>query len=397
MSAASPLAALGGIGGGVLAELIGSFLGGLVEGVSAYVRTEIAINLKAVYNWSAEAFDGLLEGEPDATIGMAPSGMLNVLERFLRATAQIGIAIGAEVAEELFMELIQEGFSNAIQTSMGGAFQTMLNVWRGGAPPSPDELDTLVGKVVDMDEDTLALMIAMTGSNLPTTFYRVSRGFDMYVDDQIRLVREQLIDVQNRLNHVIAWLYEVSKNLALNEYQEALAVIKESYTKAINLLDAIGERALSRLQELKTECETAKAWFDYSTLYPETPLITETEVNYVATENKLEAEATFNTYNRVKTIIENTLANVDVEVDAIVSKINDVVAKYAEHLNKLIEAGTVSFSEDITKIQNALQKVIAYRNAKDTSTKLESPVQLIGEDTVYEAPGVYSATIYVEG
>ena len=248
-----------------------------------------------------------------------------------------------------------------------------------------------------MDEDTLALMIAMTGSNLPTTFYRVSRGFDMYVDDKVRLVREQLIDVQNRLNQVISWLYEVSKNLALNEYNEALAVIKESYTKAINLLDAIGERALSRLQELKTECETAKAWLDYSNLYPETPLITETEVTYVATENKLEAEATFNTYNRVKSIIENTMASVDIEVDAIVSKINDIVAKYVDHLNKLAEAGAISFDEEITKIQNALQKVIAYRNAVDSSTKLESSVQVVGEDTAYVAPEVYTATIYVQG
>ena len=102
---------------------------------------------------------------------MAPAGMLDVMNRFIRATAQVGMVIGPEVAEELFMELIQEGFSNAIQTSLGGAFQSMLNVWRGGAPPSPDELDTLIGKVADMDEDTLALMIALSGSNLPTTFY----------------------------------------------------------------------------------------------------------------------------------------------------------------------------------------------------------------------------------
>jgi len=391
----SSISLLGSVAGGALGEVVGAFLGDFLSGVAAYARTEIAINLGFTLNWTAEAFDGLVEGEPHGTIGMHPSGMLDVMNRFIRATAQMGMVLGPEVAEELFMELIQEGFSNAIQTSLGGAFQAMLNVWRGGAPPSPDELDVLIGKVADMDEDTLALMIAMTGSNLPTTFYRISRGFDLYVDERLRLVREQLIDVLNRLNNVIAWLYEVSKNLAINELEEALSVIKEAYSKAINLLDEVGERALSRLQELKTECETAKAWLDYSNLYPETPLVTETEVTYVAVENRLEAEATYNTFSRIKEIIENTLANVDVQVETIVSKIDDIVAKYVEHLNNIVAAGKVDFTEEMNKIQAAIQKVIAYRNAKDTSSKIESPVEFIGEYPELTAVGVYEVLINV--
>jgi len=386
---------LGGVAGGALGELVGAFLGDFLSGVAAYMRTEIAIGLGFIWNWTAEAFDGLVEGEPDSTIGMAPAGMLDVMNRFIRATAQVGMVIGPEVAEELFMELIQEGFSNAIQTSLGGAFQSMLNVWRGGAPPSPDELDTLIGKVADMDEDTLALMIALSGSNLPTTFYRVSRGFDLYVDDRMKLIREQLIDVLNRLNYVISWLYEVSKNLAMHELEDALGVIKESYSKAINLLDDVGERALSRLQELKTECETAKAWLDYSNLYPETPLVTDTEVTYVAVENRLEAEATYGSYQRIKEIIENTLANVDVQVEEIVSKINDVIAKYVEHLNNMIASGKMDFTEEMDKIQAAIQKVIAYRNAVDTSTKIESPVEFIGQYPELTTVGVYEVLINV--
>ncbi len=381
--------------GGAIEEIVGGFLGDFLSGVGAYVRAEIAIGLGFTRNWSAEAFDGLVEGEPDSTIGMAPAGMLDVMDRFIRATAQMSMVLGPEVAEELYMELIQEGFSNAIQTSLGGAFQSMLNVWRGGAPPSPDELDTLLGKVADMDEDTLALMIALTGSNLPSTFYRVSRGFDLYVDDRLKLIREQLIDVLNRLNYVISWLYEVSKNMAMHELEEALSVIKESYSKAINLLDDVGERALSRLQELKTECETAKAWLDYSNLYPERRLVTDAEVTYVAVENRLEAEATYNTYLRIKEIIENTLANVDVQVETIVSKINDVISKYVEHLNNMIASGKMDFTEEMDKIQAAMQKVIAYRNAKDTSSKIESPVEFIGQYPELTTVGVYEVLINV--
>jgi len=394
MSLVQTLSKVGGLAGGIAGELITSLLGDFIDGLGDLLRTEVAINLKFIYNWTAEAFDGLVEGEPESTIGMAPSGMLDVLERMIKVTAQVGMCIGTEVAEELFMELIQEGFSNAIQTAMGGSLQTMLNVWRGGMPPNPDELDTLIGKVADIDEDTLALLIAMSGSNLPTTFYRVSRGFDMYVDEEIRLVREQLIDVLNKLNQVISWLYEVSRNLAVNELEESLAVIKEAYGKGINLLDEVGERALSRLQELKVECETAKAWYSYTQAYPERPLITDLELTYVAIENGEEADATFNTYQSIKSVIENTLANVDVQVESIVSKINDIIAKYVEHLNKIIEAGKVDFSSEINKIVNALRKVVAYRNAVDTSTKLETPVEIVGEPVTLTAPETFTVTVY---
>ena len=190
-------------------------------------------------------------------------------------------------------------------------------------------------------------------------------------------------------------LYEVSKNLAINELEEALSVIKEAYSKAINLLDEVGERALSRLQELKTECETAKAWLDYSNLYPETPLVTDTEVTYVAVENRLEAEATYNTFSRIKEIIESTLANVDVQVETIVSKIDDIVAKYVDHLNNIVATGKVDFTEEMNKIQSAIQKVIAYRNAKDTSSKIESPVEFIGEYPELTTVGVYEVLINV--
>jgi len=386
MSQVNTIAEAGGFAGGAVLKLLSELLGDFIDATGDLIRTEVAIDLKFIYNWTAEAFDGLVEGTPDSTIGMAPSGMLDVLERMIRVTAQVGLAIGTEVAEELFMEMIQEGFSNAIQTAMGGSLQTMLNVWRGGMPPNPDELDTLIGKVADIDEDTLALLIAMSGSNIPTTFYRVTRGFDMYVDEEIRLVREQLIDVLNKLNQVITWLYEISRHLAINELEESLAVIKEAYSKGINLLDEVGERALSRLQELKVECETAKAWYEYSQAYPETPLITDTELSYVAIENEEEADATFNTYQSIKSTIENTLANVDVQIETIVSKINSIIAMYVEHLNKIIETGSVSFSTELEKIRNALQKVIAYRNAVDTSTKIESPIEAVTKDTTLVAP-----------
>lgn len=386
---------IGGFAGGALGRFITGLFSDFIDSADDLVRTEIAIQLGAVRNWSAEAFDGLVEATPNPTVGMSPEGMMDVLERFLRATAQIGLCIGSEVAEELFMELIQEGFSNAIQTSLGGSFQTILNVWRGGSPPSPDELEAVVGKVADMDEDTLALLIAMTGSNLPTTYYRVSRGFDTYVDDQTRLIREQLIDILNRANHAVTWLYEACRSIATDELNDAIGVIKEAYGKGISLLDEIAERALSRLQELKTELMTAKEWLKYAKEHPQMPIITDEEASYVGLENYEEAVATYQTYLSIKKTIESTLANIDITIDDIIEKIDDIIMKYIDHLNNMTEVGALDFSEELTKLNNALLKVVAYRNAVENVTEISTPTESTSFATGFYAPTVYELTVTV--
>jgi len=352
MTVAAALAKVAGAGAKLLGEFISSITNDFVEATGRLVRTDVAINLGYVRNWVAEAMDVLVEAQPHKTIGVTPSGMVEAIERMIKATAQLGLLLGTEASEELFMELIQEGFSNAVQTALGGAVQSMLNVYRGSAPPTPDELDIVIGKAVDMDSDTLALLIAMTGSNIPTTFYRVSRGFDLYVEKDTELIRQQLQETLAKLNEAITWVYELSRELSVRELEEALVTIK-----------------------------TGKEWYDYSTLYPEQEIITEEDLNKTVIENTLEAEATYNSYLAIKSTIENTLATVDVDLANIVSKIEDVVALYVSHLNEIVKAGAVDYSELLSKIQEAMNKVIAYRNAVDTQTSLEKNVEVVGEQT----------------
>jgi len=344
MTVAAALAKVAGAGAKLLGEFISNVTDDFVEATGRLIRTDVGIKLGYVRNWVAEAMDILVEAQPHRNIGVTPSGMVEAIERMIKATAQVGLLLGTEASEELFMELIQEGFSNAVQTALGGAVQSMLNVYRGSAPPTPDELDILVGKAVDMDSDTLALLIAMTGSNIPTTFYRVSRGFDLYVEKDTELIRQQLQETLAKLNEAITWVYELSRELSVRELEEALSTIKEAYTRGITLLDEVAERALSRLQELKVEIQTAKEWFDYSQEHPEQEIITEEDLNKTVIENTLEAEATYNSYLAIKSTIENTLATVDVDLANIVSKIEDVVALYVSHLNEIIKTGAVDYS-----------------------------------------------------
>lgn len=380
---------LGSAAGAIVDAVFGGIIGDFTEAGGKVIRTEIGTKLQYAYKWAADALDSLVEETPHPLLGTHPSGMLNVIQRFLKATAYFGLLIGSEVAEELFMELIQEGFSNAVQTSIGGALQTLLNIWRGATPPTPDELDALVPVIQDLDEDTFTVLAAMTGNNLVTTGVRFSKGFRMFIEEDLKVVKQQLLDVLTKLNQAAAWLYETARQLGVEELSEALSVIKEGYGKGISLLDEVAERALSRLQELKTELETAKEWYQYSYYYPETPIVTEEEVLQVAIENRLEADATYNTYQTIKSTIENALATIDYDLSAIVSAIDDVMQKYAEHLNSIAETGAVDYSAVQNMLKSVFDKIVAYRNASDNVTKLESPIEIVTEGTTLIKVGVY--------
>jgi len=380
---------LGGVAGAVGLKILDPLINDALKGVGDIIRTEFGINVGYVKNVTAEAMDSMLETDPHGNVGVDPSGIVYVMQEMLRATARIGILIGSEVAEELFMELVQEGYSNAIQTSIGGALQSILNVWRGSMPLNPDEASEVVRLIDVMDSDTCALLIAQAGNNLPTTFFRAIRGWKDYVDDQTRSLRLQLMEILRKWNEAIAWLHELAVALAHSELQQSLQAIREAYAKAFALIDMVGERALSRLQELLIECRTAKEWLNMG-------VITEDEANLVASENEAEADVTFNTYTSMRDTILSTLANVDVTLDNLVSKIDDMINRYLAHLNNMINASQLDFSEEFNKLQEALKKVVAYRHAKENVTKLEYPVTLSGTGTTGVAPGAttYEVTTY---
>jgi len=64
------------------------------------------------------------------------------------------------------------------------------------------------------------------------------------------------------------------------------------------------------------------------------------------------------------------------------------------HLNEIIKTGAVDYSELLNKIQEAMNKVIAYRNAVDTSTSLEKNVEVVGEQTTTYLASVYTLEVY---
>jgi len=123
--------------------LIEGFIRQTTEASTIVGRTELAIQTGFMRNVTAEAFDALCEVAPHYNVTIDADGLMEIFERFMRAVAKASLVLTPEIAEELYTELIQEGFSNAVQMSVGGALQSILNTWRGGYPPNPEDIEEL--------------------------------------------------------------------------------------------------------------------------------------------------------------------------------------------------------------------------------------------------------------
>ena len=390
---------LGKISGSLFDRFLDAFVYDYMRGVAIVARTEFAVSQDWLKSMTADAFDSFIEEEPHANVGLSSSGLVNIFERFMKTVAYASTILPVEIVEELYTEMIQEGFSNAIQVSIGGAFQSILSVWRGGFPLNADEASEVVESVEDLDADTIGLLVAQSGSNVPTSMFRMKQGFDRYVEKELIALRTQLFEITNRLNDIIAYKVDRSTEIALRQLDESLNVIREAYSKAISLYDMVLERALSRLQELKNECETVKSWLEWSQEHPDTPIISQSEADIIATENMLEAQSIVNSVDSILTNIDNSLSGFDVTLDTVLSNIDACVSNEVTHLNKMIQQGVLDVQEAITKINNAIDILVAYRNASDLqtspSTSLEKSVSGVG--TTPTPPETYSITITVYG
>jgi len=390
---------LGKLGGDKLRDIIDGFTDDVIRGAAIVSRVELASSQDWLKSITADALDSMIEEDANANVGLSAQGLVNIFERFIKTVAYASTIMPVEIVEELYTEMLQEGFSNAIQVSVGGSLQSILSVWRGGYPLNADEASEVVESVEDLDSDTIGLLIAQSGSNVPTSMFRMKQGFDRYVERELIALRTQLFEITNRLNDIIAYKIDRGAEIALRQLDESLNVIREAYSKAISLYDMVLERALSRLQELKNECETVKSWLEWSQEHPDTPIISQSESDIIATENKLEAEAIINSVNALLSNIDDSLESFDVTLDSVLSNIDDCVFNEVTHLNKMIQQGVLDVQNVITKINNAIDILVAYRNAVDLqtspSTSLEKSIS--GTEVTPTPPETYSITITVSG
>ena len=362
-----------------LGEVVSVFGRELVEttarGAGIWTKAEAWIRSGWAGKSTAVCFDKITSEEPHDNVGISAKGIMRTFEEFIRVVAQASMVLGEEIAEELYTEMLQEGFSNAIQTSLGGSFQSILNYWRGGNPLYPDDIEDVGESLSDLDIDTATLLAGMAGCNLPTTAFRLKRGVDRYVDSQLLLIRDQMRDVAVSQNDAVAWLLDRARIRAIREFDSVLSTVESAYAKAINLYDHVCERALSRIQEIKSELVTLKSWWEYSRQHPEQELIDEFTLNTTLMEDEMELDAIYNTAKSILDTVDNTLNEVDVNISDVRELIDKIHSRYLEHLNSIIEAGELSIGNIAEKYTEVMDKISAARHKTDTTTSISQPIK----------------------
>ena len=380
------------IGDSILEALVEGLLKDSARGGSTVAKVETAIDTGYMSNITKNVFSSLTNKEPQHNVGLTDQALYDIIDEVVKATAYASVVLPAEVVEELFMELIQEGFSNAIQMSVGGAFQSILNVWRGGFPLNPDEIEALAENADKLDNNLLGLLMAMGGCNIPTTSFRVARGFDQYVEKEYVMTREQAHRAAEAINRVLALPYEEVDNIIRADLHDFISLIKEAYIKEQNIVERSAERALSRLNELKVELETVRKWIDLQEANPSYDIIDPDTAYMTAIENEAEADATIEAYDMLVSMCEAKADAFDPRADYLMNEINNLLSCLVNHYNNIINKCYIDLSSIKDKLINALKMVQAYRNAIDGSSSVSSSVE-----EVYQGGGTQEPPPIVQG
>ncbi|MEM2445933.1 MAG: hypothetical protein QW734_04685 [Candidatus Bathyarchaeia archaeon] len=330
-------------------------------------------------NETAIALDSCTDAEADTNVGMTPAGLVFVFAAFMRAVARASVCLSPEIAEELYTEMIQEGFSNAIQTSIGGALQSILNVWRGGQPINQDEIPDIVEMFDYVDVNTMALTIAMAGANLPTTAVRIAQGYNRFIESEYSGLRGQVRSIADDLNEINLWNIRRLESYALRRFDDVIDIYYDMTNRYIAVVNHVCERALTRLQEIINELETVKAWLDYSLSHPGKEIISEEQALMLAVEAEIEVNAISEKISTILDTVESawieSMTRLDIE-DARVQCEYTLTYVFNRYL-EMLEKAKLTRTGDQAKIDEVMAKISAYRHRKtDGTTEVKIPVKV---------------------
>jgi|GEM_PF-5821926 len=305
------------------------------------------------------AFDSVNDARPSFTCGISPDGIIDIFNAMINASIALSALIGDEMAEELLLELLQEGASNAIQYSIGGAFQTIYNVYRGGMTLYSDDMTQIPQMIGILDDKINIFNLASAGGNiLSTLFYSVFGA----VDNTERTYMDALQQLQTQLSRLIdenLWVH-----LTYLEYarQWLLYVIRTNATYAsfmANYGTSGLEVAISRINDKINELETV-----YKDL----------QADIITPEHAEEVrQAIYKEYETLKQHVDDLVQEVENEILAITFEIPDEVKEEYQNalerlkleVEKMIDVTNQKFTEELTqlfeKILDYIDGVLAYR------------------------------------
>lgn len=356
---------LGGLASSIGSGIISSLLDDPLEGAGEYARIAMADHSGILRNWLTEFFDVLTVDElnkPDPITGYVPDALINQLIKSLYLTAQLGMLIGSDIAEELVLELLQEGYSQAIQFSLGGALQTTMSVYRGGYPFTPDELSALFPLHKYFDDKFLSFFAAESGSNVPTLLGRIMTGYYTTLIEEHTELRTLITDNERRAIDNILRPYEVCLDYLATQINDMFASEIQQLEYAVSVLSEQAERGIARIQELIIELKTAIAHFDLG-------VISETDLLMVTSENLAEADVVLDSFEKLVQMFLPAIKPINSgKVQPTIRTYYSMLRRKNNIMNKIRKAvEQYKPEEDLQKWLLAHYNLLAYRASVNTA------------------------------
>ena len=351
------------------------------------------LGLKMFYG----TFDDMTEAEPNLVTGYAPAGLTNIFDYLIRASLTLSMFMGEEMAEEILLELLQEGISNSIQTSIGGAFQTILNVYRGSQPVYGDDVSNIPLYWDNVDDKINVFNIASSGMNFLGSLHYLLQGVHTRADDEFREIYHTLTSLTTRaIEEELWWLLtymELARNNILQRLRDAMDISQRYAEIVIGLLqDAIG-RCNDMIQDIETEISRLESG---TTTEDNAKLVKDSVVNDFDALKKSVDEAYLGLLSLIDKVT-HTLDTTDFDL------YEDALNRYRTAIRNIInEANRIYISwlnEQYSKVYKLLDMMLCYRFYSDTHQyspeEVEATKVLSLVEGTITAPEVVQLTVQV--
>lgn len=356
-----------------LIPLLGDILGALVEKLADVTNESVKGAMRygrwALARWifgdtlASNFFNTFLTAEKHQITGFSPDGVVKLWMDGLDTTIRFGIIVGPEIIDEFIGEMIQEGMSQAIQTNMGGAFQTIVNVYRGAAPLYTNDLINLGQHITGFDPRLSAFLAAAAGCNLPSTGGYLVFGARQALDDSMRVITEQMIRHLEDWNEATFVFIRVAWNMARQLLLDALHLKREIAERYARIRERIAETHLARANEYLDSLEALKRWYEAGMLGDE-------DLKLAVARIQAEIEASQTAYDEALEALDeayqSALQQVEQRVTTAVSLLYDAISLYRTFWNRLARKADEVMLDQVGQVADYLSETLdgvsSYRN-----------------------------------
>jgi len=362
----------------VIFEEIADFLGtkDVTEALSRYLRLKI---LKATVGekWLRDIFsvfenpDILVQLPKPKALPYHPKHITEIFFATLQKTIESSAYLGEEIGSECISEMLSEGLSSALESNYNASLQTILNVWKGALPPDLSVAQAL-GMRIDNVETKYATSILAPTSALPYTILEAliqgayNRLGQLYTNLDNSIVNSLTVKNTYLSAHITA-LGEFITFLINDLILDAQYFVERLESYVNTALTIILERLTARLDDLEALEKR------HNTIDPSTgsPLIDDETYQTMLTEIYADIQALQDTFNQIKTEVNNLISDYVSVYDGLVSDMVTVIQNYMNtfenSINTLINNqvsainGLTIVNDIKTKIKEIYERIRAYR------------------------------------